>query len=217
MRAMVKIMISNQSSVPSIDAVLFDFDGVLVDSEPLHFECWREVLEDFGLHFRWDEYIARLGLPDRELIAEICALHALPFDAVWAGYPRKQRAFSHRIADGRRMSADLKQLLSSLRDSLPMAVVTSSSRGEIEPFLTAHSVRDCFKVLVCSEDVCQKKPDPEPYRTAAKQLDCSHPLVVEDSPAGVASARAAGFEVVVIPTPADTVRLTKLALASGGY
>jgi sugar-phosphatase len=95
------------------------------------------------------------------------------------------------------MPHSTRELLASL-DGYRLAVVSSSGRAEIEPVLEAAGVRRHFQTIVTGEDVRELKPSPEPYRTAAARLGITRALVVEDSPAGIASGRAAGFEVLEI-------------------
>ncbi len=92
--------------------------------------------------------------------------------------------------------------------------MSSSGRTEIEPVLEAAGVRQHFEMLVTGEDVRQLKPSPEPYQTAATRLGISRALVVEDSPAGIASGRAAGFEVLEIADAADMAAMLRMRLSS---
>ena len=94
-----------------------------------------------------------------------------------------------------------------------MAVVTSSGRSEIEPLLEAGGLRRYFDTLVCARDAPRHKPAPDPYLLAAERLAARTALVVEDSEAGIASGRAAGFEVLEVRTPADVPRLVLDRLA----
>jgi HAD superfamily hydrolase (TIGR01509 family) len=89
-------------------------------------------------------------------------------------------------------------LVRELSASYKLAVVTSSARTEIEPALVTGRIRECFQELVCGKEVDNLKPAPDPYLRAAKLLSSKKPLVIEDSDAGVTSARAAGFEVLRI-------------------
>ena len=187
------------------EAILFDFDGVLVDSEPLHYECWREIIAPHGLVLTWENYAANcIGVSDRAMIETLCRVTGRPtqFDAVWAEYPAKKALFRRRAVEKVPMPESTRQLLASL-DGYRLAVVSSSGRAEIEPVLDAADVRRHFEILVTGEDVRELKPSPEPYRTAAARLGISRALVVEDSPAGIASGRAAGFEVLEIADAAD--------------
>ena len=183
-----------------IEAILFDFDGVLVDSEPLHYECWCEIIAPHGLVLSWENYAANcIGVSDRAMIDTLCRVTGRPerFDAIWAEYPAKKALFRRRAVEQVPMPADTRDLLGSL-DGYRLAVVSSSGRAEIEPVLEAAGVRRYFEILITGEDVKQLKPSPEPYRTAASRMGISRALVVEDSPAGIASGRAAGFEVIEV-------------------
>jgi HAD superfamily hydrolase (TIGR01509 family) len=187
--------------VRSYDAILFDFDGVLVDSEPVHFECWREVLAPFGIRLDWEIYRARfIGISDLSMIEDLARLRQPPADVnlLWQQYPRKRALFRERMLNGSPVTAAVRDLLASL-DGLRLAVVSSSGRDEIEPILTAGGIRGRFGALVCREDVTEFKPAPAPYLKAAEFLQVSRALVVEDSEAGITSGKAAGFDVLEIP------------------
>jgi beta-phosphoglucomutase len=196
------------------EAILFDFDGVLVDSEPLHYECWVEVVGRFGLPLSWDEYRARcIGVSDRAMIQALCDIRGRPdlFDGIWALYPEKQRIFRERIVENVPMPEATRQLLASL-GGLKLAVVSSSGRTEVEPPLAAAGVAARFATMVCGGDVRQLKPSPEPYLLAASRLSVSRALVVEDSDAGCASGRAAGFDVVRVDRADRTAELVRAKL-----
>jgi HAD superfamily hydrolase (TIGR01509 family) len=87
--------------------------------------------------------------------------------------------------------------------------VSSSGRDEIEPILKLAGVRACFRTLVCREDVTQYKPAPDPYLRAAEVLQARRALVVEDSQAGIASGKAAGFDVLEVPECASMPELLR--------
>lgn len=198
----------------SFDAILFDFDGVLVDSEPLHYDCWRDVLIPYGFHLSWEDYEKNcIGVSDKAMIQALCRLAGRDelFEPVWADYPRKKAMFRERIAGNVPMPQATRELILSL-DRYRLAVVSSSGRLEIEPVLETVGIRHAFETIVTGEDVTRLKPAPEPYLTAAARLGCTRPLVVEDSEAGVAAGLAAGFEVVRIPSAADTANLVRSML-----
>jgi beta-phosphoglucomutase len=188
--------------VGSYDAILFDFDGVLVDSEPVHFECWRDVLAPFGIALEWEIYHARfIGISDLAMLEDLARLRQPPADVdlLWQQYPRKRALFRERMLGGSPVTAAVRGLLASL-NGLRLAVVSSSGRDEIEPILTAGGIRGYFDALVCREDVTEYKPAPAPYLNAAERLQVRSPLVLEDSQAGIASGKAAGFDVLEIPS-----------------
>lgn len=185
----------------SYEAILFDFDGVLVDSEPVHFACWREVLARFGITLEWDIYHAHfIGVSDIAMLENLARLHQPPLDVnlLWQEYPRKRARFRERMLYGEPITAAVRDLLHWL-DGHRLAVVSSSGRDEIEPILKAAGIRGCFQALVCREDVTQFKPAPDPYLKAAGLLQTQRALVIEDSQAGIASGKAAGFDVLEVP------------------
>jgi len=184
----------------SWDAILFDFDGVLADTEPLHWRCWNEILAPFSIQLTWETFQREcVGTSDRLLVERLAAQHhpPIPFEDLWGQYPRKKELFRTRITEVPFPAATV-DLVRELAGSYKLAVVTSSARIEIEPALTHGGIRSCFHELVCGKEVDNLKPAPDPYLKAAELLQARQPLVIEDSESGVASARAAGFEVLRI-------------------
>lgn len=197
------------------EAILFDFDGVLVDSEPLHYECWCEIITPHGLQLSWENYEANcIGVSDRAMIETLCRVTGRPeaFDAIWAEYPAKKALFRRRAVESVPMPQATRDVLVAL-ESYRLAVVSSSGRAEIEPVLESAGVRQHFETIVTGDDVKRLKPSPEPYHTAAQRLGISRALVVEDSPAGIASGRAAGFEVLEIARAEEMAGLLRARLS----
>ncbi|HWB85885.1 MAG TPA: HAD family phosphatase [Bryobacteraceae bacterium] len=196
--------------MPEFQAILFDFDGVLLDSEPVHAACWAEALAPLGISFDWDYYRTHfIGVEDAEVLRALAALQNPPldFETLWACYPRKQELYRRRTESDPPFPKELAALLEDLATQYPLAVVSSSFRAEVEPLLVSGGLRQCFQALVCGEDVVHHKPAPDPYLLAARLLGVETALVVEDSQAGIASGRAAGFEVLPVPDPVSMLRL----------
>jgi beta-phosphoglucomutase len=182
------------------EAILFDFDGVLVDSEPVHCECWQEILEPYGLKLDWETYCEHgIGAADRLLLARLCTQVSPPveLERLIAEYPRKRELFQTRMLEREAFSADVLELIRQLSE-YQLAVVTSSGQTEVESILIRAGIREHFRVAVFGGDVKKHKPDPEPYLLAIEKLGVRNALVVEDSDAGVASATAAGLDVLRI-------------------
>lgn len=197
------------------DAILFDFDGVLIDSEPVHLACWMEVLEPLGIRCDWDTYRQRyIGVDDRLMLASLCqeAHPPVPFEEAWAQYPRKKQLFERRMQGDEIVSPEVRQLLERLHRAFKLAVVTSSARSEVEPILARAGLLPLLGTAVYGGDAARHKPAPDPYLLAAERLHARRPLVVEDSAAGVASARAAGFDVLHIPSQREMVKLLEQTL-----
>lgn len=201
----------------NFDSILFDFDGVLADTEPLHYQCWQEVLSGFGVELPWDYYARNcIGTSEHDTLQAFTTLADPPivFDALWAQYPRKKELFRGLITEGVPMEQGVRELLADLHGIYRMAVVSSSNRREVEPALDVTGVRGYFDVLVCGSEVARLKPAPDPYLRAAELLESKRPLVVEDSAAGVASAVAAGFEFVRIPSIGEMVATVRARLGT---
>jgi beta-phosphoglucomutase len=208
-----------QTHAPQFDAILFDFDGVLIDSEPMHCLCWADVLRPLGITLEWDYYRDYyVGIDDRDMLRIVAEQSEPPRDwaELWAQYPAKRDLFRQRTLSAPPFHPALEGLLQELHGKYKLAVVTSSARVEIEPLLKAGGLRRYFDLMVCDEEAGLHKPAPDPYLLAAGQLSAGKPLVVEDSPAGIASGRAAGFEVLVVPSPAKVPELVRKRLGVTG-
>ena len=182
------------------DAVLFDFDGVLADTEPLHWRCWREILNPFSIDLTWETFETEfVGKSDRDLVMRLAAKRdpPVPFDELWAEYPRKKALFGERILLELPFPPETVELIPELsRADYKLALVSSSARSEVEPALIAVDIRQYFEALVCGKEVERLKPAPDPYLKAIELLRSRQPLAIEDSVPGVASATAAGCAVV---------------------
>jgi HAD superfamily hydrolase (TIGR01509 family) len=190
--------------VSVFDSILFDFDGVLADTEPIHFACWSEVLIPLGIELPWDYYQREcIGVSDRAMLERLGAARQPPIsaDEIWPSYSLKKGLFHARMAAHPPFLQATLDLVHELAHSYKLAVVSSSHRSEVEPPLRHAGIRECFQAIVCGMEVPNLKPAPDPYLRAAEMLGSRSPLVIEDSDAGVASATAAGFEVLRLTRP----------------
>ncbi len=204
-------------SSPSLpfDSILFDFDGVLADSEGVHFECWTAILSPLGIPLTWEAYCANcIGITDRAMLEVLAAQKNPPHDVedLWQYYPKKKALFREKAYANPPIPQATRDMLRGLTD-YRLAVVSSSGRAEVEPVLERAGIRDCFATIVTGDDVQNRKPHPEPYLLAAQRLGVSRPLVVEDSEPGAAAGRAAGFHVLKLHDPyaLSSVLFNKLA------
>jgi len=197
-------------------AAIFDFDGVLVNSEPLHFRALREALLPEGISIDEEtyanEYLAyddrgaiRLALGnhgksvDRAKIEEVAARKAELFDGWLPGIP---------------FFAGARELVRELAGAMPLAIASGALTQEIETMLKGGGVHDVFGAIVGADQVRNGKPHPEPYLTAMGRIAARAPgltpaecLVFEDSPPGIASARAAGMKVVAVTNSYPAAKL----------
>jgi beta-phosphoglucomutase len=157
----------------SWDAILFDFDGVLADTEPVHWRCWNEILKPFSIQLTWEAFEREcIGVSDHALIERLASQRRppIPFDDLWSRYPTKKELFRTCIADAPPFVAETIALVRELSESYKLAVVTSSARLEIEPALLHGGIRAYFQELVCGKEVENLKPAPDPYLRAAELL-----------------------------------------------
>jgi beta-phosphoglucomutase len=185
--------------------VIFDFDGVLVDSEPLHFRSLRDSLRPEGVTIDEDEYERYyLAYDDREAIRIALERHDFAYEA-----ERIERVASRKALLLEAMLPEIPffpgaiVLVGSLSRLMPLAIASGALRMEIERILSVSGMLASFKAIVGADDVSRCKPDPEPFLTAMKRLAPYAPglkpsecLVLEDSLAGITAARSAGMKVV---------------------
>jgi HAD superfamily hydrolase (TIGR01509 family) len=180
-------------------AYLFDLDGTIADSMPIHLTTWQQAVREHGGNFPEDLFWAWGGMPlprTVELLNERFGYHMSPPEVVH----RKEQLYLERL-DHVRPIASVAAHIHAQHGRIPMAVVSGSPHLTIERTLTALGLIHCFDVLIGSEDYTHGKPDPEPFLTAARELhvppaDC---LVFEDADLGIQAAEAAGMAWVRVP------------------
>jgi beta-phosphoglucomutase len=180
-------------------AFLFDFDGVIAETENHHVAAWQRTLSAMGLQVPDDVAARAAEVDDREFLADLFADRNIPVDQVDAWVLRKQELTIELLRHAPRVYPGVANLVRALRGRLRLAVVTGTWRANVDAVLHAAGLADAFDVIVAKEDAERRKPDPEPYLLALKKLRLSPKsvLVIEDSPTGIASARAAGIERIV--------------------
>ncbi len=207
----------NRSTI--IRAVVFDLDGLLFDTEALFFRAASEMLRDRGKVFTVEIMRAMIGRQPAEAGRALQTMSGLddPPEALMA---EAKRRFEGLIDTAVHPMPGLFALLAHLEKlGLPLAVGTSSGRAYAERLLRNHRLRDRFAVVLCREDVSRHKPDPEIYRTASERLgfEPASVLVLEDTPTGLAAAKAAGTFAVGVPhdhSPASDLAGADLIVSS---
>lgn len=178
-------------------AVVFDFNGTLSDDEPVLCEIFIHLFEEHGKPLSAQEYFDRLaGLSDPEIVRTWLGSGHPDVDAVVAERVERYRA---AVSDGSTVHEHVRGAVRWAAGRVPLAICSGAARAEIEPVVEAAGLAGCFRTIVSSDDVAHGKPDPEGYAKALGLLGV-HPaeaVVVEDTEAGVASARAAGVGLVL--------------------
>ncbi len=188
-------------------AVIFDMDGVLLDSGAHHRDAWRQLLADLGVEPAPDFWRRTIGRPAEEAVVQLLDRPVPPAEAA-ALARRKREHYARLAARGMLPVAGAPAFLETLAvESVPRAVATSASRHDVDALLTEIGVRRYFEVIVTADDVRWGKPNPEVYLRAAEGLGLSPKgcLVFEDSVVGVHAARNAGMRVIGLTT-AHSVR-----------
>jgi HAD superfamily hydrolase (TIGR01509 family) len=197
-------------------AVLFDFDGVLVDSEPLHFRAMRDALVAEGFTIGEEEYWRHLlAHDDRTAIRIALERHGVPYDGSRIeGVTRRKAEAFERVLAGIPFLPGARELVLALSREVPLAIASGARRVEIEAVLKAGGLRDAFAAVVGIDDVSRGKPDPEPYLTAMRRLDGRSPglqpadcLVIEDSHTGILAGLAAGMKVLAVTNSFPAAKL----------
>jgi len=184
-------------------AVIFDCDGTLVDSMPAHFDAWCEALAQYGAAnvLAEDVFYAMGGRPTKDIVIDLNAEYGLKLDPVRVALAKRE-AFLRKL-DQVELIEEVADFARCLRGKVPMGIATGGSRFVIEKTLQIVGVSDWFDEVITADDVPNGKPAPDIYLEAARRLGVSplKCLAMEDAPAGVDAARAAGMTVVEIPCP----------------
>ena len=187
-------------------AVLFDFDGVLADTENVHVAAWQRTCRGMGWN-EPDETCARAAeIDDRSFVAEVFARRKIDGGDVEGWARRKQDLTARLLLEGGRVVAGVADLVRHLRGRTRLAVVSTAWRANVVGLLDRAGLLDAFEFVIAKEDVRATKPNPEAYRLALArlQLAAADVVALEDSPSGLAAAERAGVRVVVVgPTASD--------------
>jgi beta-phosphoglucomutase len=194
-----------------LEAIVFDFDGVLVDSEPLHFRSFRDTLAAERIDLPEHDYYTRyLGLSDRAAFELIGAEYLRPWvaDQVAALMARKAVRFEQLERTSVLSAPGADVLVKEAADAVPIAVASGARREEVVRILDRIGLRRYFTAIVAAEDVAASKPAPDAYlealrrlSTAARTITPSRSVAIEDSVRGLESARAAGLKTVAVSRP----------------
>ena len=182
-------------------AYLFDCDGTIVDSMPLHYVAWNKVLSQWNCEFSEELFYAWGGMPMAEIIATLNERQGLSIP-VEEAMRLKEGLYFDILPELKAVPEVLEHIVAS-HGRIPFAVVSGSTRDSVTASLGALGILDRFDTLVCAGDYKRCKPDPEPFLIAAERLgvapeDC---LVFEDTEMGIQSATAAGMASVKVPQP----------------
>ncbi|MEM6692084.1 MAG: HAD family phosphatase [Planctomycetota bacterium] len=185
--------VRQQDLSESYTGIVFDCDGTLTNSMPIHYEAWRATLSVYGIHFDRERFFNLGGMPGKKIIALLSGETGKPVDTP-AALEQKEKEFLNRMDDLRTIDW-VCEIARSHHGKIPMAVASGGVRSVINAQLERLKIACWFDTVVTSEDTTEHKPEPEPFLLAAKKLnvDASQCVVFEDSPLGFTAAEKAGM------------------------
>lgn len=201
-------------------AIIFDFDGVIADTEPCHLRAFQRVLSGEGIDLtERDYYRTYLGMDDRECFRSILARHGRRAGArkLSALIRAKSRLFTTSVRSELSFTPGAIAFVKKASRSYPLAIASGALHREIVMILNAGGIADAFPVIIGAEDIRKGKPDPEGFLSALRGINAhlrsrgravapagpGECLVIEDSPFGIEAARRAGMPCLALATSYD--------------
>lgn len=194
----------------AVAAVLWDLDGVIVNSGPVHFQAYRWLLSQHGVELTEERFFADLfGRRNWDILRDV--LPGVSDDDVHRLAEQKEAKFRKLVAGEVRALPGAADLLRRAHEAgLKQSIVSSTPRANIELIIGALGLRDALDEIVGEEDSVRGKPDPQPFTTAADRLGVPYErcVVIEDAPEGVEAGKAAGMRVIAVTTTRPAERLS---------
>ena len=194
----------------TLAAMIFDFDGVIADTEPLHLACFRQTLAEIGISLTESDYYANyLGYDDRGCFIAALTAHQRSTDpaALAQLMQRKSHAYLESVKHHPVIFPGVREFVCEAAAAYPLAIASGALRHEIEVILDQAGLRKEFLHITSAEDVTRGKPDPQPFLHAlsglnrqgrAQIITSGSCLVIEDSIPGIRSAKTAGMKVLAV-------------------
>jgi HAD superfamily hydrolase (TIGR01509 family) len=187
-------------------AYLFDCDGTIVDSMPLHFIAWNRALSEYGCtSFSEDNFYRMGGIPVADVVAELNRRDGLAIPV--EEFAHRKECLCYELIHDLQPIPEVLEHIHASHGKIPFAVVSGSTRQSVEMSLSVLGILNLFDVLVCAGDYRRGKPDPEPFLLAAQRLgvEPNACLVFEDAEVGIRAATAAGMASIRIAQPWERV------------
>lgn len=211
-----------------LKAIIFDFDGVVVDSEPVHYKAFMEIGKDLGVAFDYQHYLRHyIGYDDRDAIRAMLIEAGMPTDDAHIAELKKtkQVAFENLVNQGAAAIPGAVELIDEAHSHIPIAIASGATTLDIELMLKSLNRLDRFEIIVSADHVRRSKPDPTTYRMAYEKLAEKHPeqallpencLAIEDTAAGIESANGAGLLTLGITTTGPAAALSRANRVEAG-
>jgi len=211
-----------------IKAILMDFNGVVIDDEPIQMKAYQEILADHGVALTDDDYYSALGMDDRRFVESAFsrAGKEVTLERVREITRAKSNKWAQIVEEKLPLFDGIPNFIEKMSRDFALGLVSMANREDIEHVLDRARLRPFFEVVVSAEDVSACKPDPECYRTGFRLIDAirthgghlpiTHEecLVIEDSPPGIAAAKGADLRTLGVT---NTVSADELRKAGAEY
>jgi HAD superfamily hydrolase (TIGR01509 family) len=184
-------------------AYLFDCDGTIVDSMPLHYRAWSRAFSEWGCTFDEDLFYAWGGKPAAQIVADLNQMQGLNMPVEQVAEYKEEMYFE--LLPSMEVIPETLEHIEAQYGKIPFAVVSGGRRKSVINALTAVGLIDKFPVIVGAEDYTRSKPAPDPFLVGAARLGVApeHCLVFEDTLLGIEGAEAAGMKSVMVPARAE--------------
>jgi len=189
--------------VGSFEAYLFDCDGTIADSMPLHYVAWTKALGEWRCEFDEELFYAWGGMPTTKIIAALNERHGLQMPVETVAHRKEELYFE--LLPRLKAVPEVLEHIDAQHGRIPFAVVSGSARDSVTASLATLHLLDRFETLVCAGEYKKGKPDPEAFLLAASKLGVAAKscLVFEDTEMGIQAATAAGMASVRVPSPRE--------------
>lgn len=204
-----------------IKAILMDFNGVIIDDEPIQMRAYAEVLKEDGIDLTEEMYYGCLGMNDETFVRRVAekAGKAISEDRIGPAIEAKTAKWKEIVDQGIPLFDGVEDFIRRMSNSFEMGVVSMARAPEILYILDLTGLREYFSVVTTAEDVSSSKPDPECYRTGFRMIDRAHSarngypitrrrcVVIEDAPQGIQSAKGARLNALGVTNTVSEMEL----------
>ena len=203
-----------------LKAIIFDCDGVIANTEPIHLAGFTDVLAEHGFSLTKDDYLAHyLALDDRGCFTQAFAAHgsSLSEDQLRELIRRKAEYVRRAMRTDLTLLPGVTEFVRTAADLYPLAVASGALRNEVETVVSHGGLSECFQAIVSAEDTPRSKPHPDPFikalqllnQTVDKEIEAGECLVIEDSIHGLRAAHQAGMRCVAITSSYPKEKLSE--------
>ncbi|MDA9747690.1 HAD family phosphatase [bacterium] len=204
--------------------IIFDFDGVILDSENSHFIAFNEGLKNLNINISEDEYYSKyISLDDRGVITNVVNDKNISVtnEEIDMIIKNKNDFFESRLIDNSKLFPGVEELIIQLSKNFVLSIGSGANRSEIIKTLKNNNIYDYFEIIVSADEVNNPKPNPETYNRVLDNINTdfniNEIIVIEDSPGGIEAAKSAGLKCIAITNTFDNKELGKADIIVSNY